>query len=585
MSVKPPEHPTDTAASSPAVADWRPADDMADLSDPVLFPKMPAHLVEAVRPMAKPRSFAPGEVLFEHGQRNAPFFVVESGRVVFFDRNRCDQQQTYFSSVSSGMFIGDTAMFTGEPTVAECRAYEPTRVLELTHERARRFIRENSEAGDLILTTLMARRAWLEGNGYGQLQLIGPNSCPCTYHMRDFLARNQIPFVWRDTEADEQAARLLEEFEVPSREIPVLLERGEMHRNPDLRWIAKRIGLLPDLRSEPYDLAVVGAGPGGLAAAVYGASEGLNVLVLDASAPGGQAGTSSKIENYLGFTTGISGAELARQAVLQARKFGATLCNPVAVRHIDCHGPTKRLTLDDGRVVEARTVVLAMGARYRRLDAEGCRRFEGAGVYYAAGHLEAIHCRDASVVVVGGGNSAGQAAVFLSRHARRVHIVIRRDALAETMSRYLIDRIEREPNIELITRSEVQRLDGETTLRQVELRGPNSLRRVDAAAMFIMIGAEPQTDWLDGCCGLDDRGFIVTGRDAVSHRRFRADWTADRPPSYLETTRPGIFAVGDVRSGSVKRVATAVGEGSMAVPFVHGAIAAGHRATSGSAAV
>jgi len=574
MTTQPHTPWPDAGASDPAVADWRPAEDMADLRDPVLFPKMPAHLVEAVRPMAKQRAFAPGEVLFEHGQRNAPFFIVESGRVVFFDRNRCDQHDTYFSSVSSGMFIGDTAMFTGEPTVAECRAYEPTRVLELTHEQACRFIRENSEAGDLILTTLMARRAWLEGNGYGQLQLIGPNSCPCTYRMRDFLTRNQIPFVWRDTEADERAARLLEEFEVPSQEIPVLLEQGELHRNPELRCIAERIGLLPELRSEPYDLAVIGAGPAGLAAAVYGASEGLNVLVLDASAPGGQAGTSSKIENYLGFTTGISGAELARQAVLQARKFGATLCNPAAVRHIDCHGPTKRLTLDDGRVVEARTVVLAMGARYRRLDAEGCRRFEGAGVYYAAGHLEATHCHGASVVVVGGGNSAGQAAVFLSRHAKRVYMVIRRDSLAETMSRYLIDRIEREPNIELIARSEVERLDGDKTLQQVELRGPDGPRTVDVAAVFVMIGADPHTEWLDGCCGLDDRGFIVTGQDAVNHPRSHDHWTADRPPSHLETTRPGIFAVGDVRSGSVKRVATAVGEGAMAVPFVHRAIAA-----------
>lgn len=563
-----------TAIDRSDVSSWRPADAMAPQEDAALFPVLSTRLLQAVSAHASCRQFAAGEMVFEQGTRNAPFLVVEHGRVVFFDRNRCDREHEYFAQTTPGMFIGDLSIFTGQPTLAEARAAELTRVMQLTHEQLRTLIRENSEAGDLILRTFLARRTWLEGAGHGQMHLLGPHSCPGTYALRNFLGRNQVPFQWRDTQTDPLALTLVEHFSIRPSDYPVLISQGQVHRNPQLRQVARCLGLLPNVRASVYDLAVVGAGPGGLAAAVYGASEGLDTVVLDSAAPGGQAGTSSKIENYLGFMTGVSGEELARQAVLQARKFGATLCNPVGVTQIDCQGKFKELTLDDGQVVRARAVVLAMGARYRRLTADGCDRYDGVGVYYSAGHLEAVHCKKQAVVVVGGGNSAGQAAVFLSQHAQHVYLVVRRDSLAATMSKYLIDRISSLENIELVPESEVACLRGDGSLQEVELRCPQGLRTLPCAALFVMVGAEPSTAWLAGCCALDDRGFVLTGADAAQHPSFREHWrlhgqAPQRQPLYLETTRPGVFAVGDVRAGSVKRVATSVGEGAMAIAFVH----------------
>ncbi|MEM7680412.1 MAG: FAD-dependent oxidoreductase [Planctomycetota bacterium] len=555
-------------------AAWTPAADIPDAEDPTLYPVLSPAMVAAISERGACREFAPGDMLFAQGQRNAPFFVVEQGEVVFFDRNRAEQD-VYFARVSDGMFIGDTSMFTGEPTVAESRARVRTRVLVLTHEQLRALVREHSEAGDLILRTLMARRAWLEGHGYGQLQILGPRSCPGTYTLREFFGRNQVPFVWRDLETDKDAQAFVEQFELTHQQLPLLIKQGEVHRNPNVADIARCMGLAPQLKTEPYDVVVVGAGPGGLAAAVYGASEGLETVVLDATAPGGQAATSSRIENYLGFTTGISGNELARQGVMQARKFGATMCSPVGVESIQCEGATKTLTLTDGQVIQARAVILATGARYRKLEAENCDRFEGVGLYYAAGHLEAVHCTDAPVAVVGGGNSAGQAAIFLSQHASKVCLVVRRSGLHETMSDYLIRRIVTEPNIEVVTESEVSCLHGGDVLEHVLIRGADgSERKVCCAAIFAMIGAVPQTAWLQGCCGLDEKGFVATGQDAKRHPEFAAHWrrfgeAPEREPHFLETTRPGIFAVGDVRSGSVKRVAAAVGDGAMAVTFAH----------------
>ena len=563
-----------TAIASNVPADWHSARTMPDFSDPALFPQMPAAMLAAVAEHAVEREFAPGEILFAHGVRYAPFFVVTSGRVVFFDRIKSECPNTYFSQVTAGMFIGDTAMFTGEPTVSECRAFEPVTALELSHEQLREFLRVDSAASDLILRTLMARRAWLEGHGYGHLQLIGPSECPNTVRLREFLDRNQIPFAWRNTTLDSAAACLVDEFGVCGTDYPLLTSPKGVHRNPAARDIARCIGLLPVLSQQCYDLAIVGAGPGGLATAVYGASEGLNTVLLDATAPGGQAGTSSKIENYLGFTTGVSGRELSRQAVLQARKFGATICNPIAVEQIDCAGEYKTLTLDDGQQIKAHAVVLALGASYRKLSATGCERFEGSHVFYAAGHMEALQCSAKPVVVVGGGNSAGQAAVFLSDRAAHVYVAIRRRTLHETMSRYLIDRIERLPNVSVLTESEVEQLEGDHELEQVILHTPDGPRAMDCAAVFAMIGAVPNTSWLRGCCGLDEHGFVPTGQEAMSHAEYADHWTdVARIPYHLETTRPGVFAVGDVRSGSIKRVATAVGEGSMVVSFVHALIA------------
>lgn len=562
--------PPAEAPAMPPPERWRPADERPDPDDEELFPRLPEPLLEDVARQAVCREFAAGEVLFQQGEPEAPFFVVESGRVVFFDRNRSDGPGVYFAESGAGTFVGDTANFTGEPTVIECRAIEPTRVLELTGEQLRTLVANHADAGDLILRTLMARRAWGEGHGYGQLQVIGPMSRPETLRLREFLGRNQVPFNCRDTEEDAATAGLLRRLGVREEQTPLLLAAGRIHRNPSIADVARGLGLCPDLDDEPYDITVVGGGPGGLAAAVYAASEGLRTLLLEASAPGGQAGTSSKIENYLGFTTGISGAELTRQAVLQARKFGVTISTPTAVNRIDCTGDVKTLRLDDGRSVRARVVVLATGAEYRRLGARGCDRLEGMGVYYAAGHLEAEHVRGKRVMVVGGGNSAGQAAVFLSQRCEHVDLVIRRESLEETMSQYLISRIEAEENIDLLARAEVEALEGpEGELEAAEIRTPEGRRRVPCSAVFCMIGAEPRTGWLRGCCALDDRGFVLTGPEAKASPHFAGHWPLDRDPFLLETTRPGVLAVGDVRAGSVKRVAAAVGEGSMVVTFVH----------------
>jgi len=449
-------------------------------------------------------------------------------------------------------------------------------VLVVEHEKLKALVAEHSDVGDLILRTFMARRAFLEEHGVGFVHLIGPASCPLTYAIREFFDHNQIPMRWLDSDdGDSGGPQLIDHLEIDVDRLPVIVCPAGVHYRPGVRDVARYTGLRPELPRTRFDLVVVGAGPGGLASAVYGASEGLSTLVVDGRYPGGQAGTSSKIENYLGFATGVSGSELARQAVLQARKFGAVISNPTQVDRIDCHGSRKHVLLDDGQELDAGAVVIATGAEYRKLGAAGCDRFEGAGVFYAASHLEALGCRGRDVIVIGGGNSAGQAAIFLSQQAARVMLVVRRDGLGETMSEYLIRRIEQREKIELVTLSEVTELHGEARLEGATLRRKDGrTRRVEAAAVFPMIGAAPRTNWLAGCVGLDAKGFVVTGSDAAGHPDFAAHWgEPGRAPFLLETTRSGIFAVGDVRSGSIKRVASAVGEGSMAVKFVHEIVA------------
>jgi len=557
-----------------------PVEDFPDPDDAFLFPRLSERQLEQVARFAERRRFEPGDVLFEQGQRDAPFYVLEEGSVDFFDRRPAGDR--YFAKAKAGTFIGDTSIFTGEPTIAACLAAEPCRILAMDRPTLQRMVAQFPEVGDLLLRTMMARRAWLEDHDYGTLQLIGSRWSQETFRLRDFLNRNQVPFRWFAPEGDEESRGLLEQLRVPDEEMPVLIVAGRVLRRPTVAKVADALGLLPMLRGlvdEPYDLIVVGAGPAGLAAAVYGASEGLATLVLDADSPGGQAGTSSKIENYLGFATGISGGELARQAVLQARKFGAVLSNPRPVVALHCEGNFKELELEDGVRVRARTVVLATGAEYRKLDAENLGRFEGSGVYYAAGTPEALQCREEDVLIVGGGNSAGQAAMFMSEHARRVYLVIRGDALTKSMSQYLVNRIEQSPAIEVLTRSQVTAVHGDDKLEAVTLTRPDGKRQVPVSAIFTMIGAVPRTAWLaaNDCVALDKNGFMLTG--SSSHRvsgtggAFKQRWPLEREPFFLETTQPGVFAVGDVRAGSVKRVASAVGEGSMAVALVHEVLA------------
>jgi len=554
------------------VTKWTPAPNMAAEFDASLHPQLSSKMIEVISQRGMCSIYQPGDVLLKQDQKDAPFFVIIKGQCMLFDRTSKNSNE-YFAKVSDGMFVGDTTMFTGMPTVAECRAFEQTKVLQLNIEGLRDLVRSNSEIGDLILQTLINRRAWMEGHGVGRIQLIGPQRCPNTYKMREFLGRNQVLFDWIDPQTKEEFEAIIENLELKHGDFPVIITSTGTHRNPDIQQVAKYIGLLPELEDKVYDMAVIGAGPGGLAASVYGASEGLSTVVLDASSPGGQASTSSKIENYLGFATGISGSDLAAQAVIQAKKFGATICNPISVKKMELEGHVKKLTLSDDRELRASTVVLSMGAKYRKLEGTRCEDFEGNGVYYAAGHLESGTCKNSNVAIVGGGNSAGQAAVFMAKHAAKVYIIIRRDSLSYTMSQYLIDRIEKMPNIELITKSQIQCVGGNNVLESIELDSQGKTRHLEVKALFVMIGAAPNTSWLDDCIGKDQKGFILTGSDTKDSPDFEKTWNLERDPYLLETTVPGVFAVGDVRSGSIKRVAASDGDGSMSVSFVHQVIA------------
>ena len=569
-----PSHRRDIVVDKPkGYEESRPAP-VADFPDPddlALFPRLTEEQRSKVATMAERRDLDPGETLFDQGVRDAPFYVVEEGSVDFFDTRPGEER--YFAKCKAGTFVGDTAIFTGEPTIASCVAAEPCRVLMMSREDLRRLVAEYPDVGDLILQTMTARREWMEGFSYGQMRLIGSRFSREAFELRDFLSRNRIPHHWHDMETDEESQLLMEGLDIGREETPVLVRTQGVLRHPTLPVVARELGLRTQVGQQPYDLVVLGAGSAGLAAAVYGASEGLSTLAVDAYAPGGQAGTSSRIENYLGFPTGLSGDELAERATLQARKFGAVLSSLHGFRRLEADGSIKRVELEDDQVLEAHAVIIAIGAEYRRLPAEGAQDFEGSGIYYSATHAEALQCTGEEVIVVGGGNSAGQATLNLAGYARRVYLVVRRDSLTETMSRYLTDRIERNESIELVTNTELRAFHGEGgKLRAATAvdRRDGSERTLHTRAIFAMIGAVPRTEALQGAVGLDERGFVVTGEDAGRHPDFEHHWTGgDRQPYLLETTRPGVFAAGDARSGSTKRVASAVGEGSMAVTYVH----------------
>jgi thioredoxin reductase (NADPH) len=421
------------------------------------------------------------------------------------------------------------------------------------------------------LRAFLLRRSYLIGHSVGDALLIGSNHSGDTLRLREFLSRNGHPHTYVDVERDQDVQAILDQFEVKVTDIPVLICRGTLVlRNPSNADAAECFGLNAGIdEGEVYDLIVVGAGPSGLAAAVYGASEGLNVLVIESNAPGGQAGSSSRIENYLGFPTGISGQDLAGRAFVQAEKFGAHIAIARSARALKCARSPYSLQLDDGKTVQARSIIVAAGAQYRKLDLPNVAQFEGVGIYYGATQVEAQLCANDEVAVVGGGNSAGQAAMFLSAHAKHVHLLVRGPGLSETMSRYLISRIEACSSITLRAHTEIEALEGDAQLERVRWRqtqtGATDTREIQH--LFLMTGACPNTAWLQGCLALDGKQFIKTGVD------LGPDWTFQRAPHLLETSRPGVFAVGDIRAGSVKRVASAVGEGSMAVQFVHQVLA------------
>ncbi len=516
---------------------------------------------------AAPRLFRDGQTLFAVGERNMSFFIVKSGEVEIIDRSG-DEPKTV-TVHGKGEFTGDISHLTGLPAVVSGVARGDCEVLEISGAALRGVLNQCSGIGDIILQAFIARRQLLrESPNFTGLRVIGSRYSPDTFRVRDFLAKNRILFTWVDIETDPDVDRLLKRFGVTESDTPVVA-CGKMLllRNPSNRQLADAIGIRQPLEDRVYDLAVVGAGPAGLAAAVYGASEGLRTVVLETSAPGGQAGSSMRIENYLGFPTGLTGTELAGRAILQANKFGAHLSVPTPVHRLAFDSAYTVVHLDGGETVTAKCLLIATGAEYRRLDVEGCERFEGTGVYYAATPAEARLCEGADVVVVGGGNSAGQAAVFLAGHVRQVMVLLRGDDLYKNMSSYLAQRIKQTANIEVLFNTKIRRMNGDGHLASVDiLDGKTGKERtVETPGVFSFIGADPRTGWLPPEIERDAKGFVRTGADlALSRHSAQA-----RQPFLLETSRPGVFAAGDVRSGSVKRVASAVGEGAMAVQFVH----------------
>ncbi len=536
-----------------------------------VFPALTAAQLARVAAHGAERRTALGEVLVELGDTHVPFFVVTAGELEAV--RLFGGTVTRVALHGPGNFTGEVSTLAGRRALVSVRATQPGAVIELDREGLLALVQTDAELSEIVLRAFVLRRVELVAQGLGDVVLVGSDHCSGTLRVREFLTRNGHPYAYIDLDRDEGVQELLDRFHVAAADVPIVICRGEIVlRNPTNQQIAGCLGFNDAIdQSLVRDLVVIGAGPSGLAAAVYGASEGLDVLVVEASSPGGQAGASSRIENYLGFPTGISGQELAGRAYTQAEKFGAKVAIPRRARRLACDRRPYVLELDDGPPVPARAVIIATGAEYRRLALDGLGRFEGAGVYYLATFMEARLCRDEEIVVVGGGNSAGQAAVFLAQTARRVHVLVRARGLADSMSRYLVRRLEGTPNITLHTRTEVVALEGDAHVERVRWRdgAKQAVETHDIRHVFVMTGAVPSTRWLAGCVALDEKGFVKTGTTLTPEDLAAAGWPLARPPHLLETSLPGVFAVGDVRSGSFKRVASAVGEGSIAVALVH----------------
>ena len=539
-----------------------------------VFPTLTdAHLTRMAS-LGKTRAVRRGDVLVPQGQHLAPFFVVRTGEVRIV-RPAGGSGETLVATLRNGQFTGELNMFSNRRSLMEIRVSEDGEVIELDHAHVQSLVQGDADLGDILMRAFILRRVELIAQGLGDVVVVGSEHCAATLRIRDFLSRNGHPHAYIDLDRDPSAQELLDRFAVTIDEVPVAICRGTPLRNPSDKQIADCLELNDPLDTDRVrDLVVVGAGPAGLAAAVYGASEGLDVLVLESAAPGGQAGASSKIENYLGFPTGVSGQELTSRAYTQAQKFGADVQVAAGGSRLICADRKYAVEMASGDRVLARAIIVATGAEYRKLSLPNLSQFEGAGVYYAATHMEAHVCAEREVIIVGGGNSAGQAAVFLARTCPRVHILVRSQGLTLTMSRYLIRRIEDNPSIVVHPFTEIAALEGDRELECVTWRnnqtGETEVHRINH--LFVMTGATPNTHWLDGCVQLDDNGFVKTGPSLTPEELSTAAWPLARPPYLLETSRPRVFAVGDVRGGNVKRVASAVGEGSIAVALVHQAL-------------
>jgi len=540
-------------------------------SEERLFPTLTTEQIKRIAAHGRRRAIARGDVLVEVGDKVVPFFVLVNGEIQVVRPS--DGTETLIVTHRPGQFSGEGNMITGRRALSRLRVSEPGEVIELDREQLLALIQTDAELSEILMRAFILRRSELIAGGFGDVVLIGSTHSAGTLRVKEFLTHNGHPYQYVDLDRDGDAQDLLDRFRVSAADVPVLICGGDrVLRNPGNQQIAACLGFNEAIdQTHLRDLVIVGAGPAGLAAAVYGASEGLDVLVLEANAPGGQAGSSSRIENYLGFPTGISGLELTGRAYAQAEKFGAQIMIAKGATKLACDWPRYTVQMDDGTRVAARALIIATGAEYRKPALENLTQFEGAGVYYGATPMEAQLCVAEEVIVVGGGNSAGQAAVFLARSARRVQILVRGDGLADTMSRYLVRRIEENPAIVLRTRAEIVALEGDRHLERVRWRDNRTgvLDATDIRHVFVMTGAVPNTSWLDRCVVLDEHGFIKTGPELSQDDLAAAGWRLQRPPYLLETSRPGVFAVGDVRGGNVKRVASAVGEGSIAVAFVH----------------
>jgi thioredoxin reductase (NADPH) len=536
------------------------------------FPTLTSQQIARIEGRGRRRSTVLGEVLVKVGDRPVPFFVVVSGQIEVLQP--VGMAEALIVTHHAGQFSGEGNMISGRRALSRLRVTEPGDVIELDHDQLLTLIQTDAELSEILMRAFIQRRLKLIAGDLGDVVVIGSTHNPGTLRVKEFLTRNGHPFQYLDLDRDRDAQDLLDRFQIGVADIPVLICRGDaVLRNPTNARVAECLGFNEEIdQTRVTDLVVVGAGPAGLAAAVYGASEGLDVLVLEQNMPGGQAGSSSRIENYLGFPTGISGLDLTGRAYAQALKFGAHIMVAKGAARLGCDGQQRyTVGIEGGPQVRARAVIIATGAEYRKPTLENLSRFEGAGVYYGATPMEAQLCVGEDIVIVGGANSAGQAAVFLASTARRVHVLVRGAGLADTMSRYLIRRIEDNPQIVLRTRTQIVGLEGNGRLERIRWRNDQTgeIEDHEIRHVFMMTGAVPNTRWLDGCVALNEKGFVKTGPDLSSEELARFNWTRARPPFLLETSRPGIFAVGDVRGGNVKRVASAVGEGSIAVAFVH----------------
>jgi thioredoxin reductase (NADPH) len=541
------------------------------------FPVLTSAQIDRIRPLGRVRNVQHGEILFEPNDTGIRFFVVLSGSMEIVQPSL--EGERPIVNHGPGEFTGEMTMISGQRSLVRGRVTEPGEFLELGADTLRSLVAKDAEMSEILMRAFILRRIELIKHGFGNVILMGSNHSARTLELREFLGRNGYPHTYIDLDTDLTSQELLDRFDVKLSEVPVVIcNFRTVLRSPSIQELASCLGFNSKIdQTQVRDVVIVGAGPAGLAAAVYAASEGLNTLMIETTAPGGQAGSSSKIENYLGFPTGVSGLELASRALTQAQKFGATMLIARSVVRINCSRRPYEVVLESGEVIAAKAIVIATGAQYKKPPLANLEKFEGEGIYYGATFIESQLCEREEVIVVGGANSAGQAAVFLSQTASKLHMLVRARELSSTMSRYLIQRLTENPRIEVHLNAEIVALEGGARLERVvwqdKKTGETSTHAI--RHVFMMTGASPRTEWLRGCVAMDDKGFILTGRDleVPSAKDQNPAWPLSRPPQMLETSLPGVFAVGDVRAGNVKRVASAVGEGAISIHLVHRALA------------